>query len=204
MDDVEQYSQESSEGLQQATNDLIAALRTHTDALLRLRGGAAEDEELFARNAAVESVVEAWNEAVFEHTGTSPLVLEDIEEFDEAPDDEEPVGGALSVITRVDLTLGSPEALLAAGRAAYRRLWPDETDEDAEVAVDGPVSAVYTMAHEAGDPWPEMPGADVRRAVRAYVVPENPGEVAVVEDDLDMLREVVPPPGTLVFSEAWT
>ncbi|MEV0291880.1 MULTISPECIES: hypothetical protein [unclassified Kribbella] len=203
MDDVEQYSDESSEGLQQATTDLIGALRTYADALLRLRGGAAEAEELFARNAAIESVVEAWNEAVFEHTGTAPLLLEVIEELDEEAD-EEPVGGALSVITRVDLTLESPEALLAAGRAAYLRLWPDETDEDAEVAVDGPVQAVYTMANEAGDPWPTMPGAGVRRAVRAYVVPENPDDVAVVEDDLDMLREVVPPPGTLVFSEAWS
>lgn len=204
MDEVEQYSEGSREGLRRATDELVAALRTYGDALLRLHGGAAETEELFAQNAAIESVVEAWNEAVFEHTGTTPLLLEDIEEFDEEPEDEESVGGALSVITRVDLTLESPEALLAAGRDAYLRLWPDETDEDAEVAVDGPVQAVYTMAHEAGDPWPEMPGAGVRRAVRAYVVPENPDEVAAVEDDLDMLREVVPPPGTLVFSEAWS
>jgi hypothetical protein len=207
-DDIEQYSAASADALRRRTDALIDGLREHADALIAARRGAAWTQRLFDHNDTIEALVEAWNEAVFDDTGTTPLLLADVDEQEDDEDDdygEVPEDGVLSIVTRVDLSVADPATLLDAGRAAYRRLWADETEEDAEAAVDGVTQAVYTVAHEAGEPLFDIPGAELVSAARVYVVAEPPFEPPgdLGDDPEAMLGQVVPPRGTLVFSESW-
>jgi hypothetical protein len=205
----ELFSDQSRAALRRRADELIEGLRSHTEALLTLRGGSAEAPGLFDRHDEIETLVRAWNDAVFEHTGTIALVLDEPDDEDDRDDEpeEELETDVISVVSRIDLALADPDELLREGRAAYSRLWPDETEEDLAVAVPDAGQALYALAHEAGEPWLGLPGTAVTSAVRAYVVPEPPYEPPTEpEDENDpeaMLDLVAVPRGTLIFSESW-
>jgi hypothetical protein len=202
------FSAETREALATASRRLAERLQAHTEALLAMTGEE-EHSTLYEHNAALEGLVEDWNDAVFEHTGTIALVLDEPDDEDDRDDEpeEELETDVISVVSRIDLALADPDELLREGRAAYSRLWPDETEEDLAVAVPDAGQALYALAHEAGEPWLGLPGTAVTSAVRAYVVPEPPYEPpAEPEDENDpeaMLDLVAVPRGTLIFSESW-
>jgi PAS domain-containing protein len=206
--DLEQYSDHSRDELRRATEQLVAGLQRYSEVLSGMHGGTAELAELLGQNSTIEGLVLAWNKAAFDHTGTTPVVLDDADDidFDEDEDEDQVAAGeVLSIVTRIDLTLDDPEALITAGRAAYRRLWPDETDEDVSVAVDDPAQALYAVTHEAGEAWLDVPGTGVVRAVRAYVVPDDSGDVTGDDpDDAELLQDLAVPPGTIVYREYWS
>ena len=120
----------------------------------------------------------------------------------------------LTLVTRVDLGVRDTEELLSAGRAAPRRLQPEENEADALVAVNDEAQAVYALLHEAGEPWLDLPGTGLLAATRLYVAPEDydrPGDADDSDDDGEdddfsaeaMVDEVGVPEGTLLFSESW-
>jgi hypothetical protein len=193
------YSAETRTGLAEASRKLAERLQAHTEALLAMTG---EEEQaaLYEQNAALEELVEDWNEAVFEHTGTSPLLLDDsADEEDEDDVDEDQV---ISVVSRFDLRVVDLDALLDAGRAAQER-HPAELDESGELdPVDSAEQAIYEISREVGEAWFELPGVEMVAGARAYVVPELPFE-PLDADAEDVVTELIAPNGVATHAETW-
>lgn len=202
MTEVEQYTDESREALTTATERLIDTLRRHTDYLLGLRGGTAELAGLFDQQQAMNDMVASWNEAVSDHTGTSAVYLiDDDDDEDEDDDDEEEAvqaGELISVVSRFDLVVTDPDAALESGRKAHRRMWPDENDEDTEAAVGRVVDALYSVGHEAGEPWFELPGVEPAGGIRLFVAVEEHQPFEPDDDEFPV------PGGTTIRSESWS
>jgi hypothetical protein len=196
------FSEETRLALAEASRQLTERLQAHTAALLAMTGGPDEQAALYEQNAALEELVEGWNEAVFEHTGTAPLLLEDDLEEDEEEEEEEEPEQVISVVSRFDLRVVEPEALLAAGRAAQER-HPAELDETGErEPVESAEQAIYEISRELGEAWFELPGVDLVAGARAYVVPEYPFEPLEADAD-DVLTEIAAPNGSVTHAETW-
>jgi hypothetical protein len=193
------FSAETREALVDASRKLAERLQAHTDALLAMTG---EEEQtaLYEENAALEELVEDWNDAVFEHTGTAPLLLDDA--VDEEDDDEAEQDQVISVVSRFDLRVVDLDALLEAGRAAQER-HPAELDETAErEPVESAEQAIYEISREVGEAWFELPGIEMVAGARAYVVPEAPFE-PLDADAEDVVTELVAPNGVATHAETW-
>lgn len=204
----EQFSQATREGLELSVAALCEALQRHARQVGEMRGGSSELPALFEANEEVARLIDAWNDRVAEHTGTLPVTLLDDEddeddfEDDEDDDDELTDGEVLSVVSRWDLLVVDPGALLRAGRAAHQRLRPEENDEDAAVAVPGPGHAMYSILHEIDEPWHDMPGVEVVSGTRVFLLPDE--TPAALSDDDDITKPIVQPPGQVLFGESWT
>jgi hypothetical protein len=194
------FSEESRKALAEASRLLAERLQAHTEALLAMTG---EEEQttLYEQNAALEELVEGWNDAVFEHTGTAPLLLDD--EIDEAEDEEpEEQDQVISVVSRFDLRVVDLDTLLEAGRSAQER-HPAELDETGErELVESAEQAIYEISREVGEAWFELPGVDLVAGARAYVVPEYPFEPLEADAD-DVLSELSAPNGAITHAETW-
>ena len=193
------FSAETRTALADASRKLAERLQAHTDALLAMTGD--EDHTtLFEHNAALEGVVEDWNEAVFEHTGTSPLLLDDAVDDEEDEDAEQ--DQVISVVSRYDLRVFDLDALLEAGRAAQER-HPAELDEAGDrEPVDSAEQAIYEISREVGEAWFELPGIEMVAGARAYVVPEPPFE-PLDADAEDVVTELIAPNGVATHAETW-
>jgi len=195
------FSEETRLALAEASRQLTERLQAHTEALLAMTGGPDEQAALYEQNAALEELVEGWNEAVFEHTGTAPLLLEE-EDLDEDEDEEDEPEQVISVVSRFDLRVVDSEALLTAGRAAQER-HPVELDETGErEPVESAEQAIYEISRELGEGWFELPGVDLVAGARAYVVPEYPFEPLEADAD-DVLTEIAAPNGSVTHAETW-
>lgn len=195
------FSEETRLALAEASRQLTERLQAHTEALLAMTGGPEEQAALYEQNAALEELVEGWNDAVFEHTGTAPLLLEE-EDLDEDEEEEDEPEQVISVVSRFDLRVIDSEALLAAGRAAQER-HPAELDETGErEPVESAEQAIYEISRELGEAWFELPGVDLVAGARAYVVPEYPFEPLEANAD-DVLTEIAAPNGSVTHAETW-
>ncbi|GAA3082282.1 hypothetical protein JOF29_004613 [Kribbella aluminosa] len=193
------FSAETRAALAEASRKLAERLQAHTDALLAMTGD--EDHNtLFEHNAALEGVVEDWNDAVFEHTGTTALLLDDTAE-DEDDEEAEP-DQLISVVSRFDLRVVDLDELLEAGRAAQER-HPAELDESGDrEPVDSAEQAIYEISREVGEAWFELPGIELIAGARAYVVPEPPFE-PLDADAEDVITELIAPNGVATHAETW-
>jgi hypothetical protein len=161
--------------------------------------GEEDHATLFEHNAALEGVVEDWNEAVFEHTGTTPLLLD---ESDDEEDEEVEQDQVISVVSRFDLRVVDLDALLEAGRAAQER-HPAELDGSGDrEPVDTAEQAIYEISREVGEAWFELPGTELVAGARAYVVPEPPFE-PLDADAEDVVTELIAPNGVATHAETW-
>ncbi|MGW7686691.1 hypothetical protein ACWGID_38485 [Kribbella sp. NPDC054772] len=193
------FSADSRTALAEASRKLAERLQAHTEALLAMTGD--EDHStLFEHNAALEGVVEDWNDAVFEHTGTTPLLLD--EPADDEDDEETEPDHVISVVSRFDLRVVDLDELLEAGRAAQER-HPAELDESGDRdPVDTAEQAIYEISREVGEAWFELPGTELIAGARAYVVPEAPFE-ALDADAEDVVTELIAPNGVATHAETW-
>ena len=193
------FSAETREALAEASRRLAERLQAHTEALLAMTG----DEEqgtLDEQNAALEELVEGWNDAVFEHTGTTPLLLDD--SADDEDDEDVEQDHVISVVSRFDLRVVDLDALLEAGRAAQER-HPAELEEGGEKEpVDSAEQAIYEISREVGEAWFELPGIEMVAGARAYVVPEHPFE-PLDADAEDVVTELIAPNGVATHAETW-
>jgi hypothetical protein len=199
----EQFSDESRAALQEAAAALRQGLQDHVEALLAMRLGSRDVQQVLSLNHELERLVDGYNERAFDHTGTYPLSLntpdddglqQDADEF------EEPVNGTpVAVVSRWDLVVTDTDALQQAGRLAHKRTY-DESDEDAAVAVSGVGSAMYAVLHERGEPWYDLPGVEVVRGVRAFIRPDEPVE-PLTDDDID--EPIIEPAGERLYGESW-
>ena len=193
------FSAETREALAEASRRLAERLQAHTEALLAMTGDE-EQAALYEQNAALEEIVEGWNDAVFEHTGTAPLLLDD--SADDEDDEEVEQDQVISVVSRFDLRVVDLDALLEAGRAAQER-HPAELDETGEKdPVDSAEQAIYEISREVGEAWFELPGIEMVAGARAYVVPEWPFE-PLEADAEDVLTELGAPNGAITHAETW-
>jgi hypothetical protein len=192
------FSEQTRTALADASRKLAERLQAHTDALLAMTGDE-DNATLFDHNAALEGVVEDWNDAVFEHTGTTPLLLDDsIEDDDEEAEPDQ----VISVVSRFDLRVVDLDVLLEAGRAAQER-HPAELDESGDhEPVDTAEQAIYEISREVGEAWFELPGVEMVAGARAYVVPEPPFE-PLDADAEDVITELIAPNGTATHAETW-
>lgn len=193
------FSAETRDALAEASRKLAERLQAHTEALLAMTG---EEEQtaLYDQNAALEELVDDWNDAVFEHTGTAPLLLDD--SVDEEDDEDTEQDQVISVVSRFDLRVVDLDALLEAGRAAQER-HPAELDESVEVEpVDSAEQAIYEISREVGEAWFELPGIEMLAGARAYVVPETPFE-PLDADAEDVVTELGAPNGVATHAETW-
>ena len=203
----EQFSAESRAALAAAVDDLVAAVRAHTEHVMGLRGGSSEMPGVHEANRRVEQAIAGWNERVVDHTGTFPVALAGLdEELAEAEGEEEGEdlleGAPLAVVSRWDLVVTDSAVLIEAGRQAHKRLRPEEQDQDAAVAVAGVGQALYALMHERGEPWYDFPGLEVVRGMRAYVQPQEPA-VSFTDDDAEMEAPVAEPAGERLYLESW-
>ncbi|GAB2636605.1 hypothetical protein [Kribbella swartbergensis] len=193
------FSTQTREALAEASRRLAERLQAHTEALLAMTGDE-EQSALYEQNAALEELVEKWNEAVFEHTGTAPLLLED--SADDEDDEEAEQDQVISVVSRFDLRVVDLDALLDAGRAAQER-HPAELDEGGEKEpVESAEQAIYEISREVGEAWFELPGVEMVAGARAYVVPEHPFEPLDADAD-DVVTELIAPNGVATHAETW-
>ncbi len=200
----EQFSEPTRNALNAAVEDLVEALRRHAQHVGGLRGGSGEITGIFAANAEVEELIAAWNERVVDHTGTFPVSLlgRDAEADEDDGELEEMLNGdPLTVVSRWDLQLVDTAALVQAGRDAHRRVRPEETEDDAGVAVSGPGQALYALLHEAGEPWYDLPGIEVIRGARAYIRTEEAALPFADGEELD--ATIVEPAGERLYGESW-
>lgn len=161
-EEFDPFSSESSERLVHATAALLQGLQQYVSDVRAMTGRSAEIPALFARNRNVETLVRAWNDAAIDYTGTAPLLLAERPSLGEAQldaveesDSTEDVIAAplLSVVSRFDLVISNADDLLASGRAAYRRMWPDEDSDDVAVAIPSPAHALSAIMNATGEPW---------------------------------------------------
>lgn len=192
------FSAETREALAEASRRLAERLQAHTEALLAMTGDE-EQAALYEQNAALEELVEGWNDAVFEHTGTAPLLLDDSADDE---DDEDEQDHVISVVSRFDLRVVDLDALLEAGRAAQQR-HPAQLDDGGEPEpVDSAEQAIYEISREVGEAWFELPGIEMVAGARAYVVPEHPFE-PLDADAEDVVTELIAPNGVATHAETW-
>ena len=180
-DEDRQWTEEARSQVAGAAGALIQAVRAHAETVVAMTGRRAEVRDLFPAHEALARAVLVYDEAVFDFTGTSlPLVSTD--EDEEEDDGEEEDGEAeavahLAVLRRTDYRVTDLDAVLAAGRRAYLRVWPDDTQEDAEVDVEDLGRALYQVAHAGG--WEDLQEVEGLRAVRGVTlivaVDEGPG-----------------------------
>lgn len=136
----------------QRAEDLIAEIRRHVESNLRRQGRQAEMQLYFESGERLQAAAKAFNEAEFDWCGSFPLALREVEDaWDEDDSDQHEVGnGYLSAFGRWDFQVLDPEAVVAAGRAAYLAAWPDDPEEDIEVRVPDVVRAVSEIVHAHG------------------------------------------------------
>lgn len=79
-DNVEQYTEQSAQELVAAAIQLIETIRRYADETVSMHGDSAELTELAQRNTVLAEAVAAFNDGVFVHTGTRPLLLDVLDE----------------------------------------------------------------------------------------------------------------------------
>ncbi len=167
--ELEPWTTEGAQRLRAAAADLAKAVVAHADAV-----AAADPRNPAAVLAAGDVVVPAvlaYAEAHHAYSGFgSPLQTtwdhgEDDEQWDETP----LTGQALTVLHRRDYLVADEEQLAAAGRAAYRRVWPQDDEAMAAADVTSPGRALYQIAHAGG--WDSLgPAAGLEPIGSAIVV----------------------------------
>jgi len=164
--DFELWTPPGAARLRAAGEALAAALREHAESLIAA-AGEQDVVEVFGANDVLAPLVLEYADAQFEYTGTgSPfgeLEFDDLDETESDPEDDpedEPAIPGITVLQRRDYVVTDEAAVLAAGRAAYRSLWPDDDEAAAARDVTHLGRALYQAAH-AGDGFDDlndMPG----------------------------------------------
>lgn len=170
----DQWTDQGRGSLRAAADELALGVREHADTLAGLTG-VKDIASVFAANHRLLEVAHAYAEAQLELTGTSyPFgVLPPLE--DEEADDDEVVeeyvsGTGVSVVQRRDFVVTDEAAVLAAGRAAYDRVWSPDDPEEAASQVTNLALALSEIAHSDGwDALEHVQGLDTRAAMASVI-----------------------------------
>ncbi|SES33562.1 hypothetical protein SAMN05216199_2932 [Pedococcus cremeus] len=147
-----QWTPEAQQAYEKRAEELIEAIRNHVAANITRTGRQKELGPYFESAETLVTVARAFENAEFNWCGSFPLGLgiEDDLESDDGDEEEVPEGRMLSVFRRWDLNILDDAAVIAAGRAAYLRAWPDDTEEDAALRVQDVEMAAGEIIHADG------------------------------------------------------
>ncbi|WP_345762123.1 hypothetical protein [Diaminobutyricibacter sp. McL0608] len=146
-----QWTPSAKEAYAASVDQLIIALREHAQLTLDRSGRQVEHAPYSSSVERLFRAAASFNEAEFDWCGRFPLGLDADESDDEDEDEDETVDGdVLTVVGRWDYRVVDADGLKAAGRAAYTRAWPEDTEEDADVAIADPSAAAQEIAHAGG------------------------------------------------------
>lgn len=171
--------------------ELIEALQAHLTANLMRSGRQKELQPYFESADRVMASAQAFNEAEFDWCGSFPLDLGPDAEDDEDEDLDERAGGqVLSVVGRWDFRITDEDAVLAAGRAAYLRAWPDDTQEDAEIRVQQVDGAAAELEHADGlTALDNAAGLELHRDVIGFIVHDGGDDETFDNDPFGITRD---------------
>ncbi|GGB80090.1 hypothetical protein N798_01065 [Knoellia flava TL1] len=149
--DETQWTDAARESYAASAEALIAEIRRHVELTTGREGRQRELGPWFESAEEVHEAAVAFTHAELDWCGsTSIKVRIDEDDWDDDEDDDEEdeeVGDVLSVVGRWDFRVTDPEAFVEAGRRAYAEAWPDDTAEDAEIAVPDVGAAVAALMH---------------------------------------------------------
>lgn len=195
VDDSTPWTPEGAARLLEAATRVQAAIVAHAQAVVDADG---DGEAVLRASDELLPVLVAYADAQFDFTGDGfPLVeLEDFVADDDGDEDAEdwPTTG-ISVHQRHDYVVTDEDALLAAGRQAYLRVWPDDDEAAAAADVTYVGRALYQLAHADG--WNSLyraPGLDAVGGFIGLVRQEDlfgpepdDWDAAVLPEDADVL-----------------
>lgn len=175
---------------------LLEALREHIAVTLDRSGRQAEHSNYIASAARLHDAASAFDEAEFDWCGSFPLGL-DPERWDDDDDDQDEgdteLGSVLTVVGRWDYRIVDESALIDAGRAAYARMWADDTEEDAALAVANPAAAAQEIAHADGwNALDDTAGLQPLASTQTVILHEREDAASwfdTDEDPFDIVRE---------------
>ena len=137
-----------------AVEAVMAALAAHAELVQSRQGRDSELVPYFDSSGNLQAALDQLRAAEFDLCGSfpySPAGFEDDEVEDEFDDeDEDAVGGWLTVEFVAHYGIADEEKLIQAGRDAYRSAWPEQTPEDAEIRVTSPSVAIGELLHTDG------------------------------------------------------
>ncbi|MGW0199285.1 hypothetical protein [Nonomuraea sp. NPDC003201] len=167
--EVTQFSDEARKRLREAAEAFAAEVLQHAETLCGMEGRQREIAEIFAMDSPLSEVARRFCDAQFDLTGISPSFdyrIEDDEEEEESAETES--AERIAVLIRHDFLINDREALMAAGRAAYLQVWPDDVEDDAEFDVQTVSRAVYQLMHASGEDTilDDVPGLRPTRSVQ--------------------------------------
>jgi hypothetical protein len=180
------WSDAARERYVRCADDLIAALKAHVAMNVERTGRQRELEPYFASSEGLEKAAGSFNEAEFDWCGSFPLRLiddeiDEIDDEDEADENPQPAS-VVSGLFRWDFAVTEEAAVIAAGRDAYRRAWPSDTDEDAELAVPDIERAAAEIIHlEGWSALEDTPGWERRAEWWTFV--RHDGETEPGDDE---------------------
>lgn len=177
-DDFTPWTPEGAAALLTAGEALVEAVREHAR-VTAAQTGSQDIRAVLTASEVLLPVVLAYADAQFDLTGNGwPLgFLHDLAEGDdeeEQPDEESEIGSGLSVLSRQLFVLTDEEAALAAGRAAYTELWPEDPPTAATEDVTHIGRALYQYGHLNGwDNVRKMPGLSPTGAAMVVLAHED-------------------------------
>lgn len=154
-DDFTPWTAEGAERLRLAAAEAANALQEHADTVAKLTKKSPFSARVEASDRLLPALLEVAK-AQFEFTGNSGplgLLFSLVDEDDDEEDDEsdEPVATTgLSILQRRDYRVSDEDSVIARGREAYLRVWPDDTKQEAAEDVTSLGRALYQLAHDAG------------------------------------------------------
>ena len=167
MDDDELETQWTDAARQRFTAEvdaLVEAVRAHGAAVLAQTGAEEQLPALFVAGDELARAVDRYGDAQWDLTGVFPPVHvhgHDEEDGEPAPDEVIEVAGLVRIVHRADYAVTDPDAVLAAGRAAYLQVWPEDSEQDAAVDVTELGRALYQVQHAGGlTGFEDVPGLD--------------------------------------------
>lgn len=137
-----------------AVEATMATLAAHSRRVLARRGGEAEAAAYFDSAGGLQVALDQLRTAEFDLCGSfpfSPAGFED-DEFDDGEEDQddEALGGWLTVEFTAHYGIADKEKLIQVGREAFLSAFPEQTAEDAEARVTSPSVAIGELLHTVG------------------------------------------------------
>ena len=150
-----QWTSGASAAYERRAAAFLELLQRHVTQTLSREGRQVEFRQYFASQAELRKAAIAFDNAEFDWCGSTPLGISAFEDLEENEGDEEDEvaaasDGVLTAVGRWDFYITDTDAVVAAGRAAYASLWPDDTLEDARERVQNPASAAGEIVHAGG------------------------------------------------------
>jgi hypothetical protein len=201
-DSFEPWTEAGADRLVQAASAVQIAVATHAAAVIAAGG---DIDGVFQASEALLPALLEYADAQFDFTGTGfPLgvleqfVGEDDEDEDAEADGQWPTTG-ISVVQRRDYVVSDTDSVLAAGRAAYLRVWPDHTEADSDADVSHLGRALYQLAHAEG--WDSLAAVEGLEPVAGIVAVVKQDEFLGPDPD-EWADEVLDEEAQVLYSQA--